>query len=217
LATVSYVESNKSSTKWKVAIWDPRNGKETASFHFEEVFEPTYTPLLYTPYVFHVVFSPDGKRIAVQANKQVLLHDAASGAKVQTLPGNASGPLAWSPDNQRLATLGINDSQRPVVKVWHAGTGTLRRSINDRQGGIQALLWSPDGKRLLTGGRNNTIKVWDMETGGELLTMPGPSGQLLWANDGKRLLSNGLGGPKVWEVGGYDGAARGRTEQVKKK
>src|SRR5262249_29462364 len=137
--------------------------------------------------------------------KQVALHDTSRGTEVLVLSGGAQGPLAWSPDSKRLATLGKTEGQRPIVKVWNAQTGAVLRVLDDRQAGVLALLWSPDGKRLFTGGVNNTIKVWDMESGGpELLTLTGPSSTLLWASDGKRLLSTGSGGPKVWEVGGYE-------------
>jgi WD40 repeat protein/tRNA A-37 threonylcarbamoyl transferase component Bud32 len=204
LATVSYAQTNGAITKWQVTLWDTKDGRKRTSFFFEQELGWVYNPFVDTPSVFHLAFSPSGKRIAVAANKQVILHDAASGAKVGTLPRYAGGPLAWSGDGTRLATLGNNDHQRNVIQVWAAESRKVLHTINDRQGGITALLWSDDGKRLLSGGLNNTIKVWNMEAGGsELLTMTGPSASMRWSLDGKQLLTTGVGGPKIWRTGGY--------------
>ena len=33
--------------------------------------------------------------------------------------------------------------------------------------------FSPDGRRLVTGGEENTVKIWDVQTGQELQTLRG--------------------------------------------
>jgi WD40 repeat protein len=39
--------------------------------------------------------------------------------------------------------------------------------------------FSPDGRRLVTGGERNTIKIWDVEKGGEMLnTLEGHGGEV---------------------------------------
>ena len=52
------------------------------------------------------------------------------------------------------------------------------------------MAWSPDGKRLATGSWDTTAKVWDADTGKELLTLRGHSSHVesvAWSQDGKRL------------------------------
>ena len=63
--------------------------------------------------------------------------------------------------------------------------------------------WSPDGKRLATGSWNQTPKVWDAETGKELLTLSGVSVRvwsLAWSLDGQRLAAGEDNTAKVWDA-----------------
>jgi WD40 repeat protein len=70
---------------------------------------------------------------------------------------------------------------------------------------------SPDGRRLAVGGKKGTIKIWDLETGNELLELRGHSNEVLqvvFSPDGRSLASGSgssfLGRPgelKLWDVG----------------
>jgi WD40 repeat protein len=207
LAAVSNAPDDKAGTKWRVTIWDTRTGKLRCAFRVDR--GTPYQPENQPTYLKHLAFSPDGTRLAVCSHQHVQVHETAGGALVRALARSTPGPLAWAPDGRRLATLGPAEDDRLVVRIWDVRTGKVLRELDDRQGGIEALLWGPDGRRLFTGGRNDTIKVWDVDSRSELLSMPGPSATLRWAEDDRRLLSTGTGGPRVWEVAGY-GPARPR-------
>ena len=109
------------------------------------------------------------------------------------------------------------------MKVWDAQTG--QELFSFRIGPSSRVAFSPDGKRLATAsgrwqgvpkgwdGVPGDVKVWDTQTGQELLSLKGFAGpypSLAFSPDGKRLasshrLSNSAGpaGPgeiKVWDA-----------------
>ena len=95
------------------------------------------------------------------------------------------------------------DRQRgPQREGMGAETGKELLSLNKYD--VHSIAWSPDGKRLATGSEDYTARVWDAETGKELFTLDGPTGQVTsvaWSPDGKRL-ATGSGGhtAKVWDA-----------------
>ena len=60
--------------------------------------------------------------------------------------------------------------------------------------GVSGLDFSPDGKRLATSSWDGTAKVWDVETGQELLSLVGHDGavnDIVFSLDGKLIATAG--------------------------
>src|SRR5262249_21164000 len=121
--------------------------------------------------------------------------------------------VVFSPDGKRLAGASFSEPQTQTVKVWDASTGQERFSVPGGTGDDTfSPAFSPDGKRLAGGARErlangaweNTVKVWDAQTGQVLHVLKGHTGFVYSAAfhaEGKRLASASLDGTvKVWDV-----------------
>jgi WD40 repeat protein/tetratricopeptide (TPR) repeat protein len=169
----------------------------------------------HTQEVTHVVFSPNGQRLAsASLDNTYKIWEASTGKELQTMFADATPNhyILLSPDGQRLAS--CNPNQK-TIRVWDTSTGkalfTLHRQtaqiIIDTKGRLTEtamdVVFSPDGQRLASAASfDNTVKVWDASNGEEVFTLPGlTSGatRLVFSPDGRRLASAGQDGTvKVW-------------------
>ncbi len=120
-------------------------------------------------------------------------------SELLTLLGDAGmvERVAFSPDGQRLATLG----ERTVIR--ESATGKELFSLTDNAVGVLSVAFSPDGQRLTSGSRAGPVKIWDSATGKELLSLKGHNLQVwsvAFGPDGQRLASGGIDGRvKIWD------------------
>ncbi len=65
-------------------------------------------------------------------------------------------------------------------------------------------VFSPDGKRIATGSNDGTAKVWDAETGQEILALKGHTNRVnsvAFSSDGKRIVTGGVDNTaRVWDA-----------------
>jgi WD40 repeat protein/energy-coupling factor transporter ATP-binding protein EcfA2 len=80
----------------------------------------------------------------------------------------------------------------------------VRLTLTGHSVSVFDVSFSPDGKRLATGSRDNTAKVWDVESGDEILTLTGHTDEVSgvsFSPDGKRLATGSRDNTaKVWDV-----------------
>ncbi len=65
-----------------------------------------------------------------------------------------------------------------TVRIWDAVTGQqLGEEFTGHVSDVFCVAFSPDGKRLASGGASvdKTVKIWDLATGQETLTLKGPA------------------------------------------
>jgi WD40 repeat protein len=109
------------------------------------------------------------------------------------------GPLAWSPDGERMAI--ANGSDVTVCKAAGDGEPVTLKGHTDL---VRSVSWSRDSKRLATGGMDGTARVWDAATGQQLLEITGHANLIdcvTWSPDGQRLAtSGGDASTKVWDA-----------------
>ena len=120
-----------------------------------------------------VAWSPNGAHVYV-IDDVTRQWDAASGVEATALDastGRAPRWLAVAPDGRTIATAGDD----PVVHLWDAATGRLRRTLQGLSPSVRSLAFNRDGTRLASGGSDGRIAVWDVATGERRSTFEGLS------------------------------------------
>ncbi len=69
---------------------------------------------------------------------------------------------------------------------------------------VRSVAWSPDGRRALSGALDNTVRLWDVETGRCTRVLEGHTASVLsvaWSPDGRRIFSAAENGVmRIWNL-----------------
>jgi WD40 repeat protein/serine/threonine protein kinase len=191
--------SSGAGAKWgEVKVWDTQTGQEILSIKGGGR---------------SVAFSPDGRRLASTGVVGVEVWDAQTGQELYTFKHGHGGlitSVVFSPDGTRLASADF----RGTVKIWDATSSPEARTFRGSPSHVSSVAFSPDGKRLAAGGGtwddtkqayvSGELKVWDAQTGKELLSCKnhsGAVGSVTFSPDGKRLAGAAADkAVKVWDA-----------------
>src|SRR5262249_16064015 len=153
---------------------------------------------------YQLSVSPDGKRLAVLAQNNVLrLWDAATGKEVRRIvlkPSRGASCLAFSPEGQTLACGNGAGRRGNETLFFAADTGRERRRWDEDDRYATHMAFSPDGK-ILAQTMSGVIRLRDATTGKPLATTPGLPGSVLavrFAREGQTLIVSCLGGRTGW-------------------
>jgi WD40 repeat protein/serine/threonine protein kinase len=183
-----------------VKVWDTSTGENLLTL------ETTWRPGEYE--WIKVAFSPDGKTLVTadvnyawsDKNSFLVQWELSTGRRLGGLPGRWC--VAFSPDGKLLASGGDE-----AAVLLDAATGKELRRL--KVGVVRAVAFSKDSNTLATGNNSGTIKLWDVNTGEERLSIKTPANpggnstvsSLAFSADGKSLASTGSNDVRVWDVG----------------
>jgi RNA polymerase sigma factor (sigma-70 family) len=141
-----------------VCVWDLASGKEVFRYHDPDPDNR----------VRHVVFAPDGRRLATCG----LVFDVASGAKLCETPGPKYSRPAFLPDGQMLIL-----GEKKELYEFDPDTGKVIHGTDPRTEYRFAYTFSVAGsRRLAFGGPKDEVILWDLDANRRLRQFVGPKG-----------------------------------------
>jgi WD40 repeat protein/serine/threonine protein kinase len=135
-----------------------------------------------------VALSPDARRVAAIVRTQVFkVWDVNTGAEHITVDPRADDPvkkpantlsyspyphwITFSPNGDTIAT-----ARFAAVILWDASTGERRGMLAGHSKQVTAASFNANGRRLFSSSDDATVKVWDIVTGRELISLPASDG-----------------------------------------
>ncbi len=120
-----------------------------------------------------LAYSPDGKLLASSGYHEILLWSPDDGKLVRRISNVAERvyDLKFSTDGKTLAVACGTPAQIGELKLFNVEDGKLLGDFGISDDAFFALAWSPDGKRLASAGADRTIRVHDIATGKEELSI----------------------------------------------
>jgi WD40 repeat protein len=183
-----------------IKLWEAKTGREIRMMKGE------------SGWINSAAFSPDGNRIVSgSSDGSIAVWNAGDGRKTLTLQENPRGirrissvaSVAFSPDGNWIAS-GSAGGGQAKLELWDARTGREKWTVQPLQ--VLSVAFSPDGRRIALGDADNTVRLYDAETGRERLVLKGhsaPVPSVAFSPDGKRMASASLDGTiKLWDSEG---------------
>jgi WD40 repeat protein len=183
-------------------MWDVETGSELKQLVKAPVFS------MVTRTVRFATFSPDGKRVAVGVENNVLIFDAESGKELGTLEksgywAQVRPDATFSPDSTKVVS---HDGGH--IRISDVESGKELTMLVGHTNTVNSVVFSSDGKRVLTSSQDGTARIWDVETGSasfgkELKRLGGRIDRAYFAvfsPDGKRAITNAWNEVKIWDT-----------------
>ncbi|MCC5611360.1 serine/threonine protein kinase [Nostoc sp. CHAB 5834] len=173
-----------------IKLWDVNTGRED------------YTITGHQLQVSSVAFSPDGKLLASASYDRTI--------RLWQIPTRGRGALSWGQGDMNSGELkdypqgAENISLFPLPPVENRPCYSLLSTLSGHAWAVLTVAFSPDGQILATGSDDNTIKLWEVNTGQLICTLVGHSWSVVavaFTADGETLLSASCDKTvKLWRV-----------------
>jgi WD40 repeat protein len=142
---------------------------------------------------YRVLFSPEGRTVAAfSRGEPPQLWDAATRSLRATLASSQPGGFAaaFSPDGRILATTSDLSEVDDAIHLWDAWTGKLLGACTGHKQPVFSIAFCPESRTLASASDDSTLKLWNVASGQELLTirrLGGALSGLIFSPDGTLL------------------------------
>jgi WD40 repeat protein len=143
--------------------------------------------------------SPDGNTVVANSHGKVRIwrREPNTWREQSAITGHGwHASLAISPDGKLLAVGG------DALKLYDLATGKERLAFQGLTGGIFSISFSRAGNVMVSGGYDRTVRVWDVGTGQQQMSLPHSRivHAVALAPDGKQVAAMCSDAIRVWDV-----------------
>ena len=100
-----------------------------------------------------------------QVPRRMFTFDLSTFAKTTTFIEGAFD-TSFSPDDRFLAT-----ATGSVIIIWDIAAKSIAKRFSGHEGGVHSIAFSPFGDWLVSGSRDETVRIWDVESAQTRLTL----------------------------------------------
>jgi WD40 repeat protein len=193
-----------------VWVWSVDDGRVIATF-------PTTDSLIEN----ELNWSPDSTQLTLNSRSfstsaaSLWVWDVETGQPlVELVHDHNINAVGWSDSGIQLATVYVSgdvleqtDVAVASVQLWDVASATQGLLLRGHTDEVRILKWSPDGRHLASGSYDETVRVWDTESGLSLFTLSvlDRVHDIQWSYDGRLILIQ-TDAPAMWFFDGPTGA-----------